>query len=148
MSTMHHHHRRRPLTSRPWDFVFFVYFALHIPISLLMDFQALFDYSRASQPLVDLAAWYTATFGDVLMRDARVDPQWTWFSTFVWCELLVQLPVFVLFSYFLVIYGAHVSTTLVPILATTCSPEAMPGASTAQRAAMILVYSPFIIVQC
>jgi len=79
------------------------------------------------------------------------------FSCFVVCELLFQLPFFVVATYALLttkisgsgwfrsacmIYGAHTSTTLVPILASIVT-----GAETTlnQKAVLCSFYLPYLI---
>lgn len=135
---------------------FLAFFISHIPITILIDGQGALSQFYP-QLLLDLVAWYSNLFGDVLMEgSARSDN--VWFSSVVYCELLFQLPFFFVASKMLLsysstihdtpssamsnnkdcnrdaraivqeypswfrsacmIYGAHVSTTLVPILAT------------------------------
>jgi len=128
--------------------VFFLYFATHIPITLLIDAQGV---SSAFHPQAckDLLAWYTKEFGDFLMDSP---PQW--FRSIVACELLFQLPFFfVAVNGFwhgknsmrlpCLVYGAHVATTLVPILdafahASHLTPE--------QKAILIGIYFPYLLV--
>lgn len=73
--------------------------------------------------LRDLVAWYVRTYHDELMGRPPA-----WFQSFVWCELLLQLPLFFFATYALwhrrnwirvplMIYGAHVATTVLPIAA-------------------------------
>ncbi|KAI9220461.1 transmembrane protein 6/97 [Blastocladiella britannica] len=83
----------RPWSHRPTDAAFFVYFALHIVASLCMDFQGILPHWYP-ESLARLAAWYANTFGDFLMARVATDPSLRWFATFIWAELLVQLPVF------------------------------------------------------
>lgn len=128
-----------------WRTAFLIFFISHIPITVLIDGQAVFSpfYPRILQRLV---AWYADAFGDGLMGKAP-SLELTWFSSIVCAELLFQLPFFfvavrMLLSYpdgkggttttpngrstgsgtypnwfrtACLIYGSHVSTTLVPI---------------------------------
>jgi len=128
--------------------VFFWYFATHIPITLLIDAQGV---SSAFHPQAckDLLAWYTKEFGDFLMASP---PQW--FQAVVACELLLQLPFFFLAVYGFwfgrnwlrlpcLVYGAHVATTLVPILDAFAR---APHLTSEQKATLIGIYSPYLLV--
>jgi hypothetical protein len=95
---------------------FLVFFASHIPITLLIDSQALFRIHP--KPVLDLVSWYSVTFKDELMTP----PYQTWFTAIVTCEFLLQLPFFFIACYALwtgtvsgkgwfrsscLVYGAH-----------------------------------------
>lgn len=78
------------------------------------------------------------------MRDTPI-----WFMSFVWAENLVQLPFFFVATYAYlkkanwiripaIIYGSHVATTLVAILA-----DIIHGQHNAPLAA---IYSPYLVV--
>ena len=65
--------------------VFLFYFITHIPITLIVDAQALFGtYYPAS--LQSLVSWYTTTLNDRLFIAKPV-----WFKSFIIAELLFQL---------------------------------------------------------
>ena len=128
--------------------VFSLYFATHIPITLLIDAQGV---SSAFHPQAckDLLAWYTKEFGDFLMASP---PQW--FRSVVACELLFQLPFFFVavngFWYGknsmrlpCLVYGAHVATTLVPILDAFAY---APHLTSEQKTTLIGIYSPYLLV--
>ena len=124
----------------PTRLAFLGYFISHIPITLLVDSQGLFApyYPRV---LTDVVGWYCTLFGDVLMKNAP-STEYAWFSSLICCEILFQLPFFFVAIKFIrttcsspqnqhypewfrmgcIVYGTHVSTTLVPIIATfvTC----------------------------
>lgn len=128
---------------------FLGYFVSHIPITLFVDGQGLLG-PYYPQVLVDVVAWYSDLFGDVLMKHAP-STDLAWFSSFICCEILFQFPFFFAAIKFIgmegggenetdssssestqkqqqdypewfrmgcIVYGTHVSTTLVPILAT------------------------------
>lgn len=101
--------------------LFLVYFISHIPITICVDLQGIFGAHYPEQ-LQALLMWYVTTHKDFLMAAPPV-----WFQSILWIECLCQLPFFFVAVYALlfrrnwiripaVIYGAHVSTTLVPIL--------------------------------
>ena len=126
---------------------FLAFFLSHIPITLFVDAQGLFG-PHYPKLLTDLIAWYCGLFGDVLMKNAP-SGEYAWFSSLIGCEILFQLPFFIVaartimtagkcngssttnpsdggstpqesypewFRIACIVYGSHVSTTLVPIL--------------------------------
>jgi len=70
------------------QWVYLIYFLTHIPITLLVDLQAVFGQHYPLY-LQDIITWYVATFKDHLMRDPPV-----WFQSFIMAELVFQLPFF------------------------------------------------------
>lgn len=128
--------------------VFLGYFITHIPITLSLDLQALFGpyYPPAFQAL---SAWYVSTYNDQLMMHPPA-----WFKSFIVAELLFQLPFFFVATYGLlfkknwiripsIIYGTHVATTLLPILADT-----LTSAVTTQQQKLVLFgfYFPYFLI--
>jgi len=107
---------------------FLAFFISHIPITLIVDSQALL--SIHPKPFVDLVAWYSFTFKDELMSP----PYQTWFTAIVACEVFFQVPFFFIAVYALwtgnvsgrgwfrsscLIYGGHTCTS-VGYLYTLC----------------------------
>jgi hypothetical protein len=132
------------------DFVILAYLISHIPITLCIDAQALLPASWYPAALTDLLAWYRVEFRDPLMV---ANPP-AWFTAIVFAEVGLQLPYFfVAIRAWLarsetiriptIIYGAHVATTLLPILGTFW---AMDGVTEAQRWRLIAIYSPYLVV--
>jgi hypothetical protein len=160
-----------------WRTAFLIFFISHIPITILIDGQAVFSplYPRF---LVDVVASYADCFGDVLMGKAP-SLELIWFSAVVGCEIICQLPFFfvatkMLLSYpksktihrkpnptstsyanyddsntypawfrtACLIYGSHVTTTLVPIMATII---ASTETSISQKCTTLAIYSPYLI---
>ena len=135
---------------------FLLFFASHIPITLLVDGQAFLPRSLYPTAIQDVLNWYTKTFADNLMRPPSYD---VWFSSVVACEILFQLPFFVYAVYALLdtarvngkggfrsaclIYGSHTATTLVPILATIATD---PETNWAQRATLFGFYLPYLVL--
>jgi len=132
---------------------FLCFFASHIPITLLVDGQAVLPESLYPSPVLDLVDWYAATFKDGLMTRPFVP----WFKAVVACEVLLQLPFFFFAVYALwtmkvdgrgtfrslcLIYGSHTATTLVPILATIAADGS--GATTAEKAMLMGFYLPYL----
>ncbi|KAJ7587995.1 transmembrane protein 6/97, partial [Mycena floridula] len=112
-----------PLTARPLHLVYFIFFATHIPASLLIDLQALFG-----APFPYLIEWYISMSGDPLISGMlRGNSDLVWFQTFLWLEMLFQVPVFFLGMWgllkenqsiymLLVVYGASTATTTLPCI--------------------------------
>ncbi|KAI8984342.1 transmembrane protein 6/97 [Mycotypha africana] len=111
--------RRQPL--RILDLVYFLYFATHIPVTVLIDFQLFCPSHWVPQILKDALAFYVTTYKDPFMGSTT--PVY-WYSSFVVCELLFQLPFFFIACIGLVkAYGAHVATTVLPsVVEILCSP--------------------------
>lgn len=134
---------------------FLIFFSSHIPITLLVDSQALLPSSLYPQAVKDLLDFYVNLVNDPLMaRPLFAGP---WFQSFVVGELLFQLPFFCLairmmlngqstwpdwFRTACIIYGSHTSTTLIPILATVIM---NPEASISNKLVCVSVYLPYII---
>ena len=130
---------------------FLVFFLSHIPITMFIDAQAALPPACFPQVAIDLVAWYSssAAFNDPLMRD-----QPEWFRHVVCCEVALQLPFFFVAVALLwrrdnrlrvpgIMYGAHVATTMAPILGHFFF---TPLVTEAQRAALVAVYSPYLLV--
>jgi hypothetical protein len=136
---------------------FLLFFGSHIPITMLLDGQAAIPEFMYPQFALDLVDWYATTFGDPLMTR----PFEPWFTGLVTAEVLLQLPFFFVavrmllttstnqvqyypdwFRTACLIYGSHVSTTLLPILYVFCT---HPEPSPIQRTATIAIYSPYLI---
>lgn len=78
------------------DYVHYGYFAMHIPISLLLDFQAVLPRSCFPSAALKLGDFYNTDFKDPLMA---ANPKPAWFQSFIWCEAALQLPFFGLALY-------------------------------------------------
>ncbi|EDQ89608.1 uncharacterized protein MONBRDRAFT_25127 [Monosiga brevicollis MX1] len=150
------------------DQVHYWFFASHIPITLLMDSQAILPPSLVPGSISSLQRFYVETFQDPLMANPPV-----WFKSMVTCELLIQLPFFFwacraikngahqalnsIVWYHInlgdnsirlpgLLYGAHVATTLVPILGEFLFGFPAANLSTTQRLALVALYSPYLLV--
>src|SRR5436190_19717123 len=102
---------RTPLTSRPLDFVYFVYFLVsvanhimcmaycacldvphetHIPASAVVDFQSIYPPALVPESIRKLTDAYVQFSGDPLVGGSlgvKNMPGLTWFKTFVYLEL-------------------------------------------------------------
>ncbi|KAG2068758.1 hypothetical protein BDR04DRAFT_743332 [Suillus decipiens] len=89
-----------PITSRPLDLIYFAFFLVHIPATLLIDLQALYPPSVTPYFIRALPQLYVQMSNDPLIGGVLGmlgDSQpFVWFKTFLAIEALFQLPVFVL----------------------------------------------------
>lgn len=140
------------------EWIFFFYFFSHIPITLLVDVQPLFPAELFPASLKQLLAWYAVEFKDPMMADPPI-----WFKSFVYCELIIQLPFFPFAAYAFfkggckwirtpaIIYGTHVATTVTAILAHILfqdfSESKHPGPETfEERLTLLSIYSPYFVI--
>ncbi|GAX26753.1 hypothetical protein FisN_2Hh297 [Fistulifera solaris] len=133
------------------------FFASHIIFTICLDGQAVIPLSFFPQFLIDLGEFEVATFNDPLMGNAR---NLLWFQSFVVLELCFQLPFFCVAVYYLsqsdrstypdgfrsacIAYGAHTSTTLVPILTSFWASEHV--ASFTERVLLTSLYFPYLAI--
>ena len=139
-----------------WDALFIIYFVSHIPISMLMDFQLVLPARWYPKSVQEVLKWYQDTYQDAFMNPAKSP---LWFRSFVWCEVFIQLPMFFIITWGLwyrtkwvrtwaIVYGAHVATTLVPILAITLlgRPSDFPGGKRPDTYLMLTAfYTPYLV---
>jgi len=161
---------RVPLLDRPMDLVYFIFFVMHIPITLLLDLQYLYPASLAPAPLRKLLLYYVGMSNDPLVgglagvfgNNAHLD----WFKSFICVEAFFQLPVFFLGAralykgsrkiyVLLIIYGASTATTTLPCLYTTLTtPQTSAHTIThgivsvtfEQRILLLSGYVPFLVL--
>ncbi|KAJ4474441.1 transmembrane protein 6/97 [Lentinula aciculospora] len=121
---------RVPLIARPLDFLYFCFFLIHIPASLLLDFQILYPSAYVPSFLQALRQWYIGFTADPLIAGAvrgDINGELVWFGCFTWLELLFQFPTFFLgirglwkgshSTYVLTLaYGASTATTTLPCI--------------------------------
>mmetsp|Transcript_6700 Transcript_6700/g.8363 ORF Transcript_6700/g.8363 Transcript_6700/m.8363 type:complete len:171 (-) Transcript_6700:765-1277(-) len=134
-------------------YAFLAFFASHIPATLIIDMQAAFPgfHPKFCQ---DLLEWYCDVFNDSLMRA----PHELWFRSIIFGEVFFQLPFFFYavralwdpakvdgrgtFRSLCTVYGAHTSTTMIPILACHVM---NPAASVMEKVAVVSIYLPYLI---
>ncbi|XP_075627901.1 sigma intracellular receptor 2 [Balearica regulorum gibbericeps] len=138
--------------------LFALYFLSHIPVTLLIDLQALLPAGLHPQGLTELLQWYVTTFRDPLMLQP---PEW--FKAFIYCEAFLQLPFFPIAGYaFLkggcrwirtpaIIYSTHVATTLFAILAHVLfhdfsKSEHLGPQTLRERLILLSVYVPYLVI--
>lgn len=138
-----------------------LYFLSHIPITLFIDLQAVLPAELYPQEFSNLLRWYAKEFKDPLMQDPPV-----WFKSFVFCELVFQLPFFPIAAYAFfkgscrwiripaIIYAVHTITTLIPILyiflledfSKAVAFKGVRPENFRERLTLIGVYVPYLII--
>ncbi|CAE7221520.1 unnamed protein product [Rhizoctonia solani] len=160
----------KSLSERPLDLVYFIFFVIHIPATLLMDLQAIIPSGVLPPFFQIIPEFYLSISGDPLIAGAMgfhgVPTQFTWFRTFIIMEGLFQLPMFFLGLYtlkknspytpiLLILYGSHVTTTVIPVLTTTLATPTFTSAADAasftslnasQLTVLMASYIPFLAV--
>ena len=127
-----------------------VFFATHIPATILMDSQALLPPSIVPSLARELLDFHVRANHDPLMEHQPV-----WFKSLILFELLFQLPFFFVGYHAFyhgrnwvripgIAYGVHTATTLIPILAEILTDEDIP--TDAARAQLFLIYLPYLII--
>ncbi|KAG2088013.1 transmembrane protein 6/97 [Suillus discolor] len=159
-----------PITSRPLDLVYFVFFLVHIPATLLIDLQALYPpwlipYFIRALPRLYIQMSNDPLIGSVLGMLGDSKP-FVWFKTFLAVEALFQFPVFILGArglwrdsrsiyVLLLVYAASTTTTTLPclsvLLATpTTSAQTIANkivsVTTFQRSLLLSSYIPFFVI--
>ncbi|CAB9496628.1 Sigma intracellular receptor 2 [Seminavis robusta] len=133
------------------------FFGSHIIFTLCLDCQAVLPESLFPQALIDLGKYEVETFNDPLMGNAR---NLLWFQSMVCLELLFQLPYFFAALYYIgdasatsypdgfraacIAYGAHTSTTLIPILSTFWAADY--NGTTQERVSLTAMYFPYLAI--
>lgn len=139
--------------------VFLAFFATHIPITLAMNGQTVLPEILFPSFMKELLPFYAEQVHDTLM----MAPFETWFQAMVVCEVVLQVPFFIVAVYVLsmsendkyvqqvgagwfrtlcLIYSSHASTTLMPILACTMT---NPFNTTSEKALLLAFYFPYLL---
>ena len=130
------------------EIIFLIYFITHIPITICLDLQALLGVYYPST-LQSFNKWYAKEYNDQLMGDPPI-----WFKSFIFAELVFQLPFFFVAVYGLyfkkgwiripsIVYGIHVATTVLPILATIVFSSYN---TTSEKLLLTSFYAPYFII--
>ncbi|KAJ3507397.1 hypothetical protein NLJ89_g6328 [Agrocybe chaxingu] len=159
-----------PLSMRPLDLVYFTFFAIHLPASLIIDLQYIYPPSLVPGLLRNAVDTYIFMSRDPLIGgvfEAFGDStHLIWFKTFLVLEAVFQIPVFVIglrglyhgsrkIYPLLALYGASSATTTLACLAvvlitpeTTTHTLAQGAASVSseQRLLLLSSYVPFFVI--
>ncbi|GAA5848615.1 hypothetical protein JCM5353_000930 [Sporobolomyces roseus] len=137
---------------RTRDWIYLVYLAVHIPVTLVVDAQAIF-FAKSISPDSLRAPFIFAARDDPLLQNAT-NPVFAWFQAFIILEVVFQLPTFFLgvrglyrnspsIYPLLALYGASCATTTYACLATVLY---MPGISQAHLIKLLASYIPFLLI--
>jgi len=77
-------------------YIFIFYFISHIPITICVDLQAIFGPYYPTD-LQNLFTWYLSTFNDQAMKFQPI-----WLKSFIFAEMIFQLPFFFFAAYGLI----------------------------------------------
>ncbi|XP_023615271.1 sigma intracellular receptor 2 isoform X2 [Myotis lucifugus] len=111
--------------------------------------------------LRNLLTWYAKEFKDPLLQDPPM-----WFKSFLFCELVFQLPFFPIATYAFfkggckwirtaaIVYSAHTMTTLIPILCTFLLEDFSKASgfkgqgpkTLRERLTLVSVYAPYFLI--
>ncbi|GJE90316.1 DUF2781 domain-containing protein [Phanerochaete sordida] len=160
----------KPLTERPLDLIYFCFFVIHIPATLLIDVQALYPAWLVPRFISVLPELYVGFSRDPLIGGVMgllgSSENYNWFKTFLVLELCFQLPVFVIAArgllnnsksiyLLMLIYAASTATTTLPCLAViiqtpTTSAETLAAnivsITTTERLMLLSSYLPFFLL--
>nr|KAF6459434.1 transmembrane protein 97 [Rousettus aegyptiacus] len=150
-----------PGVRRGLEWLLGLYFLSHVPITLLLDLQAVLPRELYPFELRNLLKWYAEEFKDPLLQDPP-----TWFKSFLFCELVFQLPFFPIATYAFfkggckwirtpaIIYSVHTMTTLIPILSTFLFEDFSKASGFKgqgpkafhERLTLISIYAPYFLI--
>ncbi|MEE6468771.1 hypothetical protein FKM82_008374 [Ascaphus truei] len=144
--------------TRLLEWIFFFYFFSHIPITLLVDLQAVLPARLYPPALLDLMKWYIVSFKDHLMLNPPA-----WFLSFVYCEAILQLPFFPVATYAFykggckwiripaIVYSTHVATTVCAIIVHVLfgdfpKSNQLEPLTQKERLTLVSVYAPYLVI--
>jgi hypothetical protein len=102
----------RPLSERRIEQFYLGFFILHIFTTLIMDCAPVFYHHVPIPLLKQLNEFYIDTFKDPIMSIVSHTPgnqvyaSLAWFRSFLWCELVFQVPVF-FYGVYCILQGTH-----------------------------------------
>ncbi|KAF8630459.1 hypothetical protein AX15_002908 [Amanita polypyramis BW_CC] len=159
------------LTSRPLDLIYFCFFLIHIPATLLLDIQHLYPVWLVPPFIQALPRYYLQMSNDPLVGGVSGflginTEHLIWFKCFIALEVLFQLPVFFLGArglytnsrsiyVLLLAYGASTATTTLPCVAAILQTPETTAATIAQkivsvtfeqRLLLLSGYIPFLLI--
>ncbi|KZV63581.1 hypothetical protein PENSPDRAFT_657202 [Peniophora sp. CONT] len=161
----------RPLSSRWLDAVYVGYFLIHIPVTLLLDLQSIYPAAITPAWFRAIPVWYVGFSNDPLIAGAMglvksTPTEFAWLKSFMWLEVVFQLPLFFWGAYGLwkdsfsvyvpiLIYGASTATTTLACVALVLGTSSTSAATieagiasvtSAQRAKLLADYLPFLFL--
>ncbi|SLM33713.1 Transmembrane protein 6/97 [Lasallia pustulata] len=76
-----------PVWTRKRDFLYLIFFLIHIPTVLFVDLYAIYPAPLRLQFMTDLRTYYIRTYRDQF----SISPP-AWFTAYMWMEALYHLP--------------------------------------------------------
>ncbi|KAH8833877.1 transmembrane protein 6/97 [Flagelloscypha sp. PMI_526] len=160
---------RRSLLSRPLDLLYIIFFAFHLPASLLMDFQYIVPGSWVPEIMKPLPDHYVKQSNDPLVGGllgyfGDTGSSLVWFKTLCFVEMLVQVPIFILgawglwkdskFIYpVLLAYAGSTATSTLPCVTvimdmplTDIPAIGIYAVTAAQKSLLLYGYVPFFLI--
>ncbi|EIW67144.1 hypothetical protein M231_07109 [Tremella mesenterica] len=141
---------------RPMDRVWFIFCVV---VTLTLDCTHLYPPALiAKTPLPRFQKWYIAWSRDPIVTGATgTAAEWGWLRTFVWMELLFQVPCFLIGAVglyrndkrvypILLAYGASTSTTLIPALSAILTYPVQPPLTKGEIGTLLASYLPILIL--
>ncbi|KAF8202252.1 hypothetical protein BJ912DRAFT_944244 [Pholiota molesta] len=159
-----------PLTARPLDLLYFLFFAVNpSPSLLIIDLQWIYPPQLVPSFLPGLLDFYIDIAGPTHRRSRRSfwnNTHLGWFKTFIVLEAVFQIPVFILglralqkgsrsIYPLLAVYGASSATTTLaclttvlqtPNLSTEVFVKGAAGITQEQRLLLLSSYVPFFLI--
>lgn len=129
-----------------------LFFAVHIPTTILVDAQAVFPRHHFPAFARTMLDDFIHRSGDPLMSEPREG----WFLSLIWTEIVIQLPFFLVALYAFLLkkpwirtpasaYGGFVCATMVPILHEICMTETI---DVTKKVMLLCMYLPYFVVPC
>ncbi|KAK4687981.1 sigma intracellular receptor 2, partial [Tremellales sp. Uapishka_1] len=144
---------------RPLDQIWFAFFIMHIPTTLLLDVQCLYPPGLLKNtPFPAFLDWYLSFSRDPILLGAGSGlREWDWLRKFIWMEACVQLPCFIIGAIglwrndkrvypVLLAYGASTATTLVPTLSALLADYVSPPLTPSELGLLLSSYLPFLFI--
>ncbi|KAJ3824134.1 transmembrane protein 6/97 [Lentinula raphanica] len=147
---------------RSFDLVYFCFFLVHIPASILLDFQIVYPSTYVPPILPALLQWYVDFSADPLIggiATGKIHPhgELFWLGCFAWLELLFQFPTFLLglralwtgsqsIYPLLIAYGASTATTTLPCIFYILKEYSESRITSTQLLILLASYIPFLVV--
>ncbi|GBE87558.1 Transmembrane protein [Sparassis crispa] len=143
---------------------------MHLPVSLLLDLQALYPKSLVPAAIASLPEFYISKSSDPLVGGVMGllgdSDRYVWFKSLLMLEAVFQVPVFIIgmrglwkdarsIYVLLLIYAASTATTTLPCLAVILSTPILGASNVAagvvpitseQRLMLLSSYVPFLIL--
>ncbi|KAJ5787035.1 hypothetical protein N7457_002025 [Penicillium paradoxum] len=137
-----------PICSRKRDLAYLLFFVTHIPIIFLIDTVPLQPAFLQTNLSHQLREFYIATYHDKFFED----PAPTWFTVFIWMELLYHVPASIwairglrkdhpLIPVHLLVFGIQAFLTSLTCLVDVWS---WSDRSVAQKQQITMLYAPYV----